>query len=276
MHLVGLVGYSLLLRKSLLQSVDRFTLATVMQTGIAIPAVVIYAVLRPSFASYDPKLLLVMSIAVLLIVVFHYSNVRALQYLEASVYSVLYNLRILFTTVLGVAFLGERLVWLRILGGVLILAAIFVVRQKGSKSLYSKGMEWAVAAGLLVSLLNMTEKYMIGELGYAAYIVPVMVLTTIVMWCMLILRKQKSDLSIFIQTRMLALMALRSISAYGFTLAFAVGGLLSVSSYISSLSVILIVILGVLLLDERDYLRQKIIATALAVIGLTFILASRF
>jgi uncharacterized membrane protein YuzA (DUF378 family) len=40
-HLVGLVGFNLVIRKSVLGKADRFTLATIAQTGIAIPAVVL-------------------------------------------------------------------------------------------------------------------------------------------------------------------------------------------------------------------------------------------
>ena len=67
-------------------------------------------------------------------------------------------------------------------------------------------------------------------------------------------------------------MIFRAMSAYGFILAFSAGAILSISTYISSLSVIIIVLLGIWLLGENDYLKQKLIATALAFAGLTVIL----
>ena len=69
-------------------------------------------------------------------------------------------------------------------------------------------------------------------------------------------------------------MGFRSLSAYGFTLAFYTGAKISVANYISGLSVILVVILGIVILKERDYLLRKIIATGIAVLGLTAILIS--
>lgn len=274
LHLVGLTGYNLLLRKSILEKIDKFTLATVMQTGIAIPAVLIPTFSAIDASLYSPRVLLIMVIYASMVAFFHYTQVKAMQYLEASVFSVLYNLRILFTTFLGIVFLGEELIWLRILGGLFILAAIFIVKQKGSKSVFSMGMHWGILAGLLVSFMNMTEKAMIKEIGYGTFFTPVMILSAGILWTVLILRKQKTEYGIFIQPNMLKLMSLRILSAYAFTLAFAAGGLLSVSSYISSLSVILIVVFGVLWLGERDYLRRKIWSTVVAVIGLTIILVS--
>jgi uncharacterized membrane protein len=73
---------------------------------------------------------------------------------------------------------------------------------------------------------------------------------------------------------MLQLMSLRAASAYGFSGALAAGALVSVANYISGLSVFLLVLLGVILLNERDHLARKIIATIVAVIGLTLVLLS--
>lgn len=119
-HLVGLTGYNLLLRRSLLQKADPLTLATLMQTAIAVPLLFVM-VFRPiNLAAYDAKTLIYASGAIVLVIVFNITNVKALQYLEASVYSVLFNLRIIITTILGIVFVGEKLIPLQILGGLLI------------------------------------------------------------------------------------------------------------------------------------------------------------
>lgn len=275
LHVVGLVGYSLLLRKSLLDNVDRLTLATIMQTGIALPMVFFLFVAPPSFIDYDLKDILVILVAALLVVALHITNVKALQYLEASVYAILFNLRILFTTVLGIVLLGEAIVPLQIIGGLLIFAAVATVRQKGGKKLHVQGVRWGIAAAVVISLLNLSEKYIIAEVGFLNYAVPAMLLAAGILWGIMLARQKPIPLKTFIQPRMLQLMTLRSLSAYAAILAFSAGALLSVMTYISSLSVIVIVVLGVLLLGETDYLRQKIIATVMAALGLTAILLAR-
>ncbi len=275
-HLIGFVGYNLLLRKSLIDNIDRFTLATVMQTGITIPLVFTLFFHTPSFSGYDLSTFLLIFGVVATTIALHVTNTKSLQYLEASVYSVLYNLRILITTVLGIVFLNEDTDWIRILGGVLILLAIFIVRQKGSKSLLSKGFEWGIGAALVISFLNLFEKTLINNIGFLGYVAPTMIAATVLMWGYLIYRDKKVNYKVLLQPRMIQLMVFRDISAFGFSLAFVYGGLLSVSNYISSMGVIFIVALGILLLNERDYLARKIIATSIAAVGLTIVLVSSF
>lgn len=272
MHLVGLVGYNLILRKSLVAKMDKWTLATVMQTGIAVPMLFVLLINPPSLSAYDFGSVLQVLITVVLVVLLHFTNVQALQSLEAGVYSILYNLRIIFTTILGILFLNEAVVLLQILGGLLIFLAVLTVRQKGKREVTNRGIEWGLAAAVVISFLNLFEKKLIGEVGYFSYAVPVMLLAAAIMWIILLAQGKRVSYKYFKEQRTISLMVLRAMSAYGFTLAFNAGALLSVSSYISSLSVIIIVLLGAWLLNERDYMKQKLIATAMAVAGLTFIL----
>lgn len=274
-HLIGLVGYNLLLRKSLTEKVDRLVLATVMQTGIAIPMLFALFIAPPDLAVYDLTAILHILVISVLIVALHITNVQALRYLEASVYSILYNLRILFTTVLGIVFLNEKIIPLQILGGLFIFLAVVTVRQKGRRDLTNRGIEWGLAASVVISVLNLFEKELINQVGYLAYAIPCMLLAAAILWGILLAKGQRIELKTFREPRMLQLMILRAISAFGFGLAFSAGGLLSVSTYISSLGVIIIVLLGALLLNEKDYMRQKLVATALAVIGLTVIFISK-
>lgn len=271
-HLFGFVGYNLLLRKSVVDNIDRFTLATIMQTGITVPLLFTLFFKRPDFSSYDLGLFLILFATLVLTIALHVTNTKSYQYLEASVYSVLYNLRIIFTTILGVIFLNEDTNWVRMVGGLLILAAIFIVRQKGSSRILHRGMEWGIAAALTISFLNLCEKELINTAGYLSYGVPLMVTATLIMWGYLYYRDRRIDFGLMMKPRMIGLMALRDLSAFGFILAFVNGALLSVANYISSMGVIFMVVFGVLLLKETDYLRQKIIATAVACVGLTIVL----
>jgi drug/metabolite transporter (DMT)-like permease len=271
-HLVGLVGYNLVLRKSLVAKVDKWVLATVMQTAIAIPIIPVLFFKHPDISAYDSRTIFQICITVILVVLLHLTNVQALQSLEAGVYSILYNLRIIFTTILGILFLGEKIIPLQILGGLFIFLAVLTVKQKGKKQVTGRGIEWGLAAAVVISFLNLFEKKLINEVGYLDYAAAVMVVAAIVMWIVLLTQGKRIKLQYFREPKTINLMVLRAMSAYGFTLAFNAGGVLSVSSYISSLSVIVIVLLGAWLLGERDYMERKLTATALAVLGLTVIL----
>lgn len=273
-HLIGLVGFNLLLRKSVLGKVDKMTLATVMQTGIAIPALVLLVLFPPNFSSFATTDFILIALTTALGISLQVTNVKALQYLEASVFSILYNLRIILTTVLGILFLGESTELLRILGGVIILLAIITVKQRSSHTNNSKGVWWAIAAVFALSFLNLTEKTLINSIGFLEYFPIAAVLAAAIMWVYLIASKRKIDKKLLLQPKMLQLMTLRALSGYGFSLALAAGALISVANYISGMGVIFTVLLGVIWLRERDYLFRKVIATLVAVSGLTLILLS--
>lgn len=273
-HLIGLVGFNLILRKSILDKVDRFTLSTIAQTGIAIPAVVLLIVRSPHISTFYGVDYLFLACAVLLTIGLQVTNVKALQYLEASVFSVLYNLRIILTTVLGILFLNERVVWVRIAGGILILLAIIIVKQQSSHSIRVKGIAWGITAAAVLSFLNMFEKLLIINVGFLNYFPLVSVVAAILMWSYLISKERNFDCTLLLRPTMIQLMVLRSVSAYGFSGALAAGAVISVANYISGMSVIFMVLLGAIFLNERDYLRRKILATVIAIIGLTVVLFS--
>jgi drug/metabolite transporter (DMT)-like permease len=176
--------------------------------------------------------------------------------------------------VLGILFLNEDVVWSRIFGGVMIFLAIIIVRQRSSRTVRLKGVEWGLAAAFIISFLNLNEKVMINGVGLLNYWPPAMVAAALIMWGYLFARKEKVSTSLLIKPEMIKLMLLRALSGYTFPLALAAGALLSVASYISAMSVILMVISGILLLGERDYLWRKIAATAVAVTGMTIVLLS--
>lgn len=273
-HVLGLTGFNLILRKSVLEKVDRFALATIMQTGLAIPAVFIVIIRPPEFDLYDTKNYILLGLIILFNIGLHVSNVKSLQYLEAGVYSIIYNLRLLIVTVLGILFLNEDVIWLRILGGVLIFLAILIVKQKSSKFVRIKGTEWAIAAAFIISFLNVTEKVVINDIGLLNYFPVAMIITWLLMFSYLVLSGRRIRSSVLLQPKMLQLMTFRAISGYAFTGALAAGALVSVANYISGMSVILMVVLGALLLKEREYILRKTIATGVAVLGLTVILIS--
>src|SRR3990167_4784870 len=84
LNIIGLTTYNLILRKSLLEKIDSFTLATIMQTGIAIPMIFVIPFYFPDFNVYSPKLIIFSLAIISFIVTLHISNVKSLQYLEAK------------------------------------------------------------------------------------------------------------------------------------------------------------------------------------------------
>ncbi len=261
----------MLLRRSSWRHEDQWLTATILQTGLFIPFLFKEIVSPIHFPSYTPFEILLLGIAVTGIISLQFFNVKALENLEASVFSVVYNTRILFITLLGTFFLSEDIGLWAMLGGLFIFLAIFIVKQKGSKSLTKQGIMYAIGAALAMSVLNTCEKELIKLVGYEQYIFPLFLAAAIIMWVTVYARKTKNPLKLLTTPHSFLLMALRACAGIGFSYAL-VFGPVAVSSYISSLSVVLLVVFGMLFLNERDFLKSKIQATAVAILGLTFIL----
>jgi drug/metabolite transporter (DMT)-like permease len=255
LHLIGNVGYNLLLRKSVLAKTDKWLLATILQTGIAIPALFIST----------------MALTILLQVL----NVKALQYLEASVYSVVYNTRIILISFIGAILLSEKLTPLQIIGGLLIFSSVFVVRQKGKFTVTKLGLLYGFGAAVTLSFLNVTEKLLNQSVGFFEYFLPVSIACAMIMWVIVLMRKTKVSFPQFAKPSNILLMGFRALSAFGFSAAI-IYGPVAISNYISSLIVVFTVVCGILFLNERDFLKQKIIAVIIACIGLTLILIPKF
>ncbi len=270
-HLAGTVGFNLLLRRSMLRRADQWFTATVLQTGLFLPFLVLEIVHPIQLSGYTPFALLLLAVAVTMLVALQYCNVKALQYLEASVFSVVYNVRILFATLLGMLLLAEPIGPWALLGGGLIFASIFIVRQKGAGAITKHGLLYGLGAAAAISIMNACEKELIHLVGYQQYIFPMFAIATVIMWVVVLYRRTPAPLHLLVQRQNLLLMFLRACAGIGFSAAL-IFGPLAVTSYLSSLSVVLVVLFGMIFLGERDYMKSKLAAAGVALLGLTCVL----
>jgi drug/metabolite transporter (DMT)-like permease len=271
MNVLGTVGFNLMLRRSSLKQVDQWLTATVLQTGLFLPFLVKEIVSPIYFPVFTASDLMLLGAAVVALIALQFFNVKALQYLEASVFSVIYNSRIIIATILGTVFLSESVgVW-ALVGGLLIFMAIFVVRQKGTRAVTKHGILFGLGAALAMSSMNTCEKELIKLVGYEQYIFPMFAIAAGIMWAVVLIRRTKAPFRLLVRPQSLALMTLRACAGIGFSYAL-VFGPVAESSYLSSLSVVLVVVFGMIFLGERDYLKSKFAATGVAIAGLTCIL----
>jgi len=275
LHLIGLVGYSLLLRRQAYAGkLHPWVLATILHTALSVPFVVIALFVHPDLSRFGPESLAVVAIAVLLSALLQITIVKALQYLEAGSYAVLYSTRIVFATVLAVFFLSEiPSVW-KIVGGLLILLAVFVLRQKSSKKIAKRGIAWGFAAAATASSLAIAEKWLINEVGVFTAGPVVVLLAAAMMWAVVLLRRYPLPTKQIFNKQVMGLVGFRALAACAWVFALAAGAFVSVATYISSVSLVIVAVLGIFILKERDYLPRKIISVVLAVAGLSIILLS--
>jgi drug/metabolite transporter (DMT)-like permease len=261
-----------MLRFSSWKTVDKWVTATVLQTGMAVPWIAKEIVSPIHFDKpYTPFLMAVLGLCVTLIMVLQYCNVKALQHLEASVFAVIFNSRIIMATIFGLVFLGEVVGLWALLGGILIFAAIFIVKQKNTTDVKAQGIMYGLGAAGAMSLMNTCEKELV---GYQQYVFPMWTIAAVIMWLVVFTRRTKAPFGMLLKPEGLVIMTLRAFAGLGFTAALIYGSV-AVSSYVSSLSVILTIVIGLLFLGERDYLKTKLAAAGVALAGLTFILLDR-
>ena len=273
LHLVGLVGYSLLLRKqAVAHHLHPWVLATLLQTGIMLPMIIAAPFLPIDLGRFTPASIALSCVAVVLGIVILFSITKALHYLEASTYSVIYNLRIVIATVLAALLLSEvPSVW-HIVGAALIVAAIVTVRQRGSQRVTKTGIAWGLVAAVCISIMNVVEKQLIHDVGVLTGAPIITIAVGAIMWGVLLARRYKLPREYIFTKQIIGLMTLRSLSNWAFIFALATGALVSVATFVSAISVVLIIGLGALLLGERDYLRRKILAATLAGLGLVAVI----
>jgi len=276
LNVVGTVGFNLMLRRLPWVHRDDWFTAAVLQTGLVVPFLFKEIFSPIEFPHYSPAALELLALGVLCLVTLQFCNVRALKNLEASVFSVVFNTRIIFATIFGSLFLGELIPGMEILGGLLIFASIFIVRQRGSKALTAQGFAYGLGAALSMSIMNTCEKELIKLVGYQQYVVPMYCMAAIVMWTIVVMKpgRLKLPVKLILKPQSLLLMSLRACAAIGFSYSL-VYGPVAVSSYVSSLSVVLLVIFGMLFLGEKDYFKAKVAAAVSALAGLTLILIER-
>jgi drug/metabolite transporter (DMT)-like permease len=272
LHLFGLVGYTILLRKSALGRIDKVLLAALMQTAVYIPVILLVIVnkgVRFDLAVWQWAML---GVSGLLLIGIQFLGIIALKHLETSLWSIIFNLRIVLTTVFGLIFLGELPTPLQITGGVVIFGSIIALNLHRHRRYASRPILIGVLITLFFSVHATIEKYNIVHIGFTEYMVISGGLATAALWLWVWHRKVRiSHIVRDFDWHTGRLLALRSLSAWGYVLALGYGSL-AVTNYASGMSVPLTVLLGVYFLNERDHLREKLTATFIAVIGLTLIL----
>jgi drug/metabolite transporter (DMT)-like permease len=216
--------------------------------------------------------LIVMVVAAGLGILLYVAGVKALRHLEASTYAVVYSTRIVVATVLAALVLSELPTVLQCVGGLAILASVVLLRQKGARTATKQGIIWALVAAASASTLALAEKWLIVEVGLFNAAPFATGIGAAIMWAVVWARRLPVPLAHIATRQMAGLLVLRTIASWAWIFALAAGVLVSIATYVSSLSVVIVSVLGVWLLREREYLLRKLVAVVVAVIGLSLIL----
>lgn len=274
-HLVGIVGYTLLLRKSTLGDLNKLLMATLMMTGVFLPSILFLVFGQVSF-SHSATEWFFLSLGGFMLAGLMITNVWALSHLDASMFTILYNLRLLMTTILGFLILGELPTPLQIAGGVVILVSILMLNLHRDKRWKSKAILIGLFTMMWFSFHAVLEKYNLRYIDFPSYFFTFSLIGTVLLWLLVAYKRidVKSQIVHIKDKKIYALIATRVLSAYAYTYALLYGSL-AVTNYVSGMSVALIVLFGIYVLGEKEDVRQKLTAVGVACIGLTLILLGR-
>ena len=274
-HLIGIVGYTLLLRKSTLGGLNKLLMATLMMTGVFLPSILFLVFGQVSF-SHSPTEWFFLYLGGFMLAGLMITNVWALSHLDASMFTILYNLRLLMTTILGFLILGELPTPLQMAGGVVILVSILMLNLHRDKRWKSKAILIGLFAMMWFSFHAVLEKYNLRQIDFPSYFFTFALIGTVLLWLLVAYKRidVRSQVVHIKDKKIYGLIATRALSAYAYTFALLYGSL-AVTNYVSGMSVALIVLFGIYILGEKEDKKQKLTAVGVACIGLTLILIGR-
>lgn len=213
---------------------------------------------------------------ILMMILYGLGNIfvfQALKAVEASKFTILFAARGLFTVIASTLFLRELLTSYQYLGGILILLSIIIAVIKRNQLRFETHDKLALLAAFFFGIASANDRYLLTALNLYQFVVLSFVLSGmlvgVVYYRKLLLIRSILNTSIY--KKMFALSLVYGLSAVFFFASLQIAPSASQVAVINLTSTITIVLLGVVLLKERDNLRQKMIGALLAFLGLVLI-----
>ncbi len=256
------LSISVLLQRVILRNTKTDPIAyVVVFNGIVGIIIALYTAIHgfqlPDFSKFWLPILL----TVLLFSVGHVVYAKALQQVEASIFTILFATNAIWVMMLGFLFFHELLTIQQLIGVLLIFASVgFLAERKGSLKL-DKGIGLGLLTGLLFGLATFTWVYVGKHSDAASW--TALSFSAVPFVVLLIHPKSGAKLKEFFEKSILIKMVLLgivySISAVSILTAFQYGQV-SIIAPLQQSTIILTPLLAVIFLHERTRLWQKTIA----------------
>lgn len=204
-----------------------------------------------------------------------YFGFKSLKHIDISKFIVLFSLKTVVTIAIASVFLNERLTLIQLIGAALILLSIVLINSKSVREIFvfGKGELYVLLAAVVFGLGNVSDKYMFNWFDLISY----MIIGFLLPGSLLLLSKPKTALEFpdFFRNnriwKILVFTFLYTVSALTFYYAFILADNASLVSAAGQVSTILVVVLGIFVLGEREDLRKKLIGGLLSFLGLVLL-----
>lgn len=200
---------------------------------------------------------------------------KALQSIEVSKFSVLYATRAVVTIVIASVFLKESLNANQLLGAGMILFSILYLNTKSYKEFlrFGKGEILTLTAALAFGIATVSDKYIIEWFDFIPYLTLDFLLPAITL--IAIKPKVVKEFRKLIAPKLLPIILLFStlyaLAALTFFGAMDASDNTSLVSSIGQITTVATVILGIVVLKEREDMKKKLLASFLGFAGLLLI-----
>lgn len=200
-------------------------------------------------------------------------SLKASKNVDAGYFTILSNLTPIVTIVAATLLLNERLDSRQLLGAAIIIASAFLItlpRLRHHVKTRTPGLVIALLCFLLAGLATVYERWMLGRIGFGAYLIFGWGAQTL--WMAVTAWPERKYLKILKDRKhfvpILGYALSGSIKGICFVAALKLSGNASVVSAFSSFTAIMVVSAAYFVLKEKDWLWLKVGAAALGTVGL--------
>jgi drug/metabolite transporter (DMT)-like permease len=215
----------------------------------------------------------VMLLGVLIWTLINFAGFKSVQLLEASLREPISQTKVLFALILSSVLISEVLTLNKIIGTVLIFSSLMIVTyRKGVFARFSElGIRLTLLTAFLWALVSVVDKTALKYWNVPSYAFMAFLLPGLIVGGFAIKRADKLVKMVKLRLKYLILVGvLGVISSYALFRAYQLTDVSNVFPVIQ-LSSLVTVAGGIILLKERGHVLQKIVATAIMLIGILFV-----
>lgn len=213
---------------------------------------------------------------ILMTVLYALGNVfifKSLKLVEASVFTVIFSSRALFTTLGSTLLLHEGLNARQMGGTLLIILGVVLVTLKSAKISFSRNEIYALLAGACFGFANTNDRILLKTLNlypfvFLAFVVPAIMIAVVKPNAA---KKMKAFFGKILLTRMIMLCIVYAVSAITFFAALQASPNSSQVASMNLTNVILTVLLSIVFLHERTNVPKKLAGAIASFVGLLLV-----
>ena len=257
------------------KAIERNTIYEVLAVFSTIAFLLVALITRDALA-INFKYLLIIFVKSLIITISWIISLKAMEKMSLSIYGLINISKILFTIILSVIFLQEKLTLTLLLGAIIVIIGLLLVNkisnQSSSKEAPLKFIILLLIACFFNAVSSMIDKKVLTHINSGQLQFWFLFFLTILFWIVLLTRKQKVNSKALSNNYWIIISAVALIigDRFLFIATKMPESKMSIITIINQLSVIETIILGKIMFKEKNIMK-KLLCSILIIIGVVLI-----